>query len=185
MAAKIEKITCNFIGDFEVADNLVRNANALSRLSETNDKGVFNKLMAIQAGSITEAALEQIIYRAQNFNREGVPNISEDDRKKIESTTIERFNNIIQAMQKYKILDGLGDKIYAELEDLRKYRNKVHIQLDVGIAGVSRKENEAFSDKTVAWSLDLCVRVLKYLNEHLPRPKGLEQYAREISIPTA
>src|SRR5215203_1997396 len=85
------------------------------RLSATNEKELFNKLIVIQAGSIAEASLGQIIYRAQNYNREGVPNISEEDRKKIENTTIEKFNNIIQAMKKYKILDGMGNKIYDEL----------------------------------------------------------------------
>jgi hypothetical protein len=90
MAAKTEMLNCFFIGEFKVGDNLVRNANALCRLSELNDKGLFNKLIVIQAGSIVEAALGQIIYRAQNFNREGVPNITEEDRKKIESTEMRR-----------------------------------------------------------------------------------------------
>src|SRR5882762_4248511 len=95
MAAKVETITCNFIGDFKVGDNLLRNGDALCRLSTMNDKGVFNKLMVAQAGSIVEAALDQIIYRAQAYTREGVPNISDADLKKIRDTKIERFNNII------------------------------------------------------------------------------------------
>jgi hypothetical protein len=185
MAAKTETLNCFFIGEFKVGDNLVRNANALCRLSEMNDKGLFNKLIVIQAGSIVEAALGQIIYRAQNFNREGVPNITEEDRKKIESTEIEKFNNILQAMKKYKILDGLGEKIYDELHDLRKYRNKIHIQDDVDIKGVSRDEDDAFSETLVAWSLELCIRVLKHLNEKYRRPKDLERFAHEIAIPTA
>ena len=74
MAAEMEKITCNFIGDFKVGDNIVVNAEALCRLSTTNEKGTFNKLMVVQAGSIVEAALDQIIYRAQNYTKEGIPN---------------------------------------------------------------------------------------------------------------
>src|SRR5450631_1000792 len=83
MPAKIEKIECKFIGEFKVGDNLVRNADALCKLSAGNENGVFNKLMVIQAGSIVEAALNEIIYRAQNFNKEKVTNISEADRKAI------------------------------------------------------------------------------------------------------
>jgi hypothetical protein len=45
MTAKIEKIVCKFIGDFKVGDNLVRNADALCKLSDANENGVFNKLM--------------------------------------------------------------------------------------------------------------------------------------------
>ena len=81
MTGQSETITCRFIGDFKVGDNLVRNADALCRLSASNNEGVFNKLMVIQAGSIVEASLHEIIYRAQNFTREGVPNT----QKKIET----------------------------------------------------------------------------------------------------
>jgi acetolactate synthase small subunit len=126
MAATIEKIVCKFVGDFEVADNIVRNGDALCKLSAANENLVFNKLMVIQASSIVEAGLDQIIYRAQNYNREGVPNISEEDRLAIAATTVEKFNNIIQTMKKYKILDELG---------------------------TSRNEWTAFSNEIVAWAL--------------------------------
>ncbi len=185
MAAKIEKIVCKFIGDFKVGDNLVRNADALRRLSTTNEKGAFNKLIVIQAGSIVEAALGEIIYRAQNFIKEGVPNISKEDREAIANKTVELFNNIIQVMESYKILKGLGDEIYNELHKLRKYRNKVHIQTDVDIKGISRDESAAFSTDIVAWALEFTIRVLKHLNEQFARPKDLGQYAHELSIPSA
>jgi hypothetical protein len=64
MGGKVETIKCNFIGDFKVGDNLLVNGQSLCRLSATNEKGIFNKLMVVQAGSIVEAALDQIIYRA-------------------------------------------------------------------------------------------------------------------------
>lgn len=185
MPAKIEKIVCKFIGDFKVGDNLVRNADALCKLSAANENGVLNKLMVIQAGSIIEAALNEIIYRAQNFNKEKVTNISEADRIAIAAKDIDKFNTIIDVMKKYKILDGLGAGIYDELHKIKKYRNKVHIQADVDIAGVSRDEDKAFSKDIVDWSLELTVRVLKHLTDKFARPKELEQFAHELSIPDA
>jgi hypothetical protein len=185
MAATTEKIVCKFIGDFKVGDNLVRNADALYKLRACNENGVFDKLSVIQAGSIVETALWEIIYRAQNFTKEGVPNILKEDREAIGNTTVDRFNNIIQVMQKYKILEGLGAGIYDELHKLRKYRNRVHIHLDQEIKDVSRDEDAAFSAEIVTWALELTVRVLKHLNEKFPRPKNLEQFAHELSIPTA
>lgn len=183
MTQKNEAITCRFIGDFKVGDNLVRNADALCRLSTANEDGLLNKLMVIQAGSIVEASLHEIIYRAQNFTREGVPNISKADRDELATKTVELFNNIIVIMQKYKILDGLGAEIYDELHKLRRYRNKVHIQTDLGIKDVPRDENKAFSGDTVAWALALVICVLQHLNEQFPRPKELEQFAHELTIP--
>jgi hypothetical protein len=186
MAAIVTKITCKFIGDFKVGDNLVLNADALCKLSNGNEKGAFNKLMVIQAGSIVEAALNEIVYRAKTFTKEGVPNISKEDRDEIATKTVEKFSVIIDVMKKYKILDGLGAAtIYDELHKLRKYRNKVHIQTDVDIQGVSRDEPTAFSKTIVGWSLEFTVRVLNHLNATYARPKELEQYAHELSIPSS
>jgi hypothetical protein len=98
---KIETISCRFIGDFKVGDNMVYNAGLLCKLAESGS--TFNKLMLLQAGAITEAALWEIIYRAQNFNREVVPNISEEDRVEIEGKKVERFKAIIDVMKKYAI----------------------------------------------------------------------------------
>ena len=184
-AQTTKQVVCRFIGDFKVGDNLVRNADALCRLSASNENGVFNKLIVIQTGSIVEAALHEIIYRAQNFTREGVPNIPKADRDELATKNVELFNNIINVMKKYDVLKGLGVDIYDELHRLRKYRNKVHIQTDVDIKNVPRDENAAFSAKTVVWALEFTVRVLNHLNEKFSRPKELEHFAHSLSIPLA
>ncbi len=123
-------ITCNFIGDFKVGDNITRNAASLCKLVDTNENAIFNKLIVVQAGSIVEAALDQIFYRAKHHTKEGVPTISEGHRAKIAAKKLGRFKVIIDKMREYKLLDELGVDIYSELEKLRAYRNRVHIQLD-------------------------------------------------------
>ena len=182
--AKTLDIVCNFIGDFEVADNMVRNGQALCALKAANEDCVFNKLMVIQAGSIVEVALAQIIYRAQNFNREGVPNITEEERLEIADKKVDKLNNIIQLMKKYKILDGLGaDEVYDELHKLRKYRNKVHIQKRLMIEGTPQKDDAAFTNAVRKWSLGLCVKIIKHLNEKYARPEPFPQYVDSLEIP--
>ena len=69
MTLKTETISCNFVGDFKVGDNLVFNADVLCKLTVANKGSVFNKPIVIQTGSIVEAALARIIYRAQNYNQ--------------------------------------------------------------------------------------------------------------------
>ena len=182
MAFKTEEIVCRFIGDFKVRDNLVRNAATLCRLDATNDAGIFNKLMVVQAGSITEAALQQI-----NLSRPGVQ--SRGCRQHCGrgppcdcGKKIEKFAVIIDVMEKYKILNELGEGIYKELHKLREYRNKVHIQLDV--EGASRDENVAFSDAICTWALKFNMQVLKHLNEKYPRPKELKSFATPLMLPS-
>lgn len=181
--ADIETIKCNFVGDFKVGDNILANGKALCRLSATNEDRTFNKLMVVQAGSIVEAALDQIIYRAQNYTKEGIPNIPEATLKKIRDTEIERFNNIIQAMKTHKLLDGLGATIYDDLHRLRELRNRVHIQFDDKPKDLGRNDHDAFTDKNVAWSLALCINVLKHLADKYPRPEALGVFAHDVSIP--
>lgn len=183
MAESFVRIICKFIGDFKVGDNISYNASALCRLSQLNENGCFNKLMLIQAGSIVEASLAEIVYRAQNFNQEGVSNISEADRLAISQKEIERFKTIIDVMKKYKILDGLGKDIYDELDQLRKYRNRVHIQNDAEIKGVPRDELRAFNGDILKWALALNVRILEHLNDRFPRPKAIEQFAHKLDLP--
>lgn len=175
------EIPSNFIGDFKVGDNLAYNAGVLRSLCDHNGDGGLNKLVVVQVGAILEAALGQIIYRAQNFNREGVPNIAEADRQEIEGKKIDKLNNIIDVMRKYGLLDELGGGIYDELHTLRKFRNKVHIQDDN--QDVPRDEAVAFTPARCAWSLGLCATVLGFLSQKFPRPADVAKYVEPLHIP--
>lgn len=183
MADNLLKLKCSFIGDFKVGDNLVSNANALCRLHTYNENGIFNKLIVVQLGSIIEAALDQIVYRAQNHTREGVPNIGEVELKSIRETKVDSFNNIIQAMEKHKILDDLGKSIYSDLHRLREFRNRIHIQFDDKPDGLGRDDAAAFNEENLKWSLSLSNDVIEFLAKRFPRPKELEAFAHEISLP--
>ena len=135
MAIETETILCCFIGDFKVGDNLVFNADLLCKLVTASKSSSFNKLIVLQAGAIIEASLAQIIYRAQYFTREGLPNITEADRLEIEGKKVGRFKAIIDVMRKYMILDPRDTGIYDELDKLREYSNKVHSSLISGSRG--------------------------------------------------
>ncbi len=82
------------------------------------------------------------------------------------------------------MLDDLEGDIYEELHRLRKFRNKVHIQDDIKFQGVSRDEEQAFSESVCNWALHLNLLVLRYLSDKLCRPKHIHSYVRPIVIPT-
>jgi hypothetical protein len=108
----------------------------------------------------------------------------EADQREIEATKIDKFNTVIDILKKYKVLNALGDNIYDELHKLRKYRNKVHIQDNIEIDGVSRDEGDAFSDDIRTWAVGLNTKVLKYLSENLGRPKHIERYVNPLVVPS-
>ncbi len=184
MPMQIHNVPCNFVGEFKVGDNLVFNADMLCKLVGANDEGAFNKLVVLEAGSILEAALLQIIFRAQHHNREGVPNIPEADRRAIEGQTIDKFATVIDVMRRRRILDGLRLNIYDDLHNLRRYRNKIHIQDTIDIRGVSVDEVNAFSDQICTWALNLNLEVLQHLSANFARPAAIAGHVNDLSIPT-
>ncbi|TPG39839.1 hypothetical protein EAH79_14250 [Sphingomonas koreensis] len=177
------EVGCTFVGDFKVGDNLGYNCDLLCNLVEANARGAFDKMIVLQAGAILEAALTQIIYRAQNYNSEGVPNISEAERQQIEERKIDIFAVVIDVLRKYAVLDPIGGDIYDELHRLRRYRNKIHIQTNVRIDGVPRDEDAIFTADLTAWALDLVRRVLAYLSEALARPPHIHNYVGALRVP--
>lgn len=177
------EIPCNFVGSFKVGDNLRYNCEVLCNLNAANAGNAFNKLIVLQVGAILEAALIQIIFRAQHFNLEGVPNIVEADRLKIEESKIDKFAVSIDVLRKYNVLNGLGGDIYDEMHRLRKYRNKIHIQEDVSIQGASLDEDVLFTPELALWALGLNRRTLQFLSENLPRPPHIHGYVGPLVIP--
>lgn len=183
IATEIVELDCNIFGDFKIGDNAGYNAALLSGLVESNEDGKFNKPIALQAASLIEVAAIQIFYRARNYNREGVPNIAEADRQAIAEKQLDKFAVIIDNLRKYDILNGLGGDIYDELHKLRKYRNKIHIQLDVEIEGMSRDERKQFTTASINWAIDLNWRVLSYLEENYARPENIRGHVQPLRLP--
>jgi len=177
------QIPCNFIGQFKVGDNLRYNCDLLCALAASNVDNSFNKMIVLQTGSIIEAALIEIIFRAQNYNVEGVPNIAAGDRQKIEELKIDKFAVAIDVLRKYGVLNGVRENVYDDLHRLRKYRNKVHIQDDVKIEGAPRDEEDLFTNILVAWSIILNREVLQFLSDHLPRPAHIHGYVGDLEVP--
>ncbi|WP_140056118.1 hypothetical protein [Oceanibaculum nanhaiense] len=162
MGCNIVDVPSHYIGDFKVGDNIAYNSDVLCELVNSNDGGRFNKLIVIQAASILEASLGEIIYRAQKFYIEGLSGIKEKDLEEIRGKKIDKLNNIILIMQKYKILHNLSETIYSEINELRILRNKIHIQDDIG-NGFSRDEDAVFTNEL----RDRCLRLLLLIIEFL------------------
>lgn len=181
MPVTFENFNCNLFGDFKVGDNTVYNAELLCRLIEVNADGRFNKLVILQIASLLEVCCAQIFYRAQNYNREGVPNISEEDREAIALKQIDKLAVIIDNLSKYHILDAMDAGVYAELHKLRRLRNKIHIQGDV--QGYSRDEHQVFTDALVRWASTLNWNVLTHLQANFARPAEMAVYVQPLRLP--
>lgn len=183
MPFEIENLDCNIFGSFKTGDNAVYNASLLCDLIEANTDEKLNKSVVLQATSMIEVAAIQIFYRARNYNLEGVPRISEEDRKSVAMKQIDKLAVIIDNLRKYGVLDGLGEYIYDDLHMLRKYRNKIHIHLNVDVPGAPIDEDQLFTTFRVNWAIDLCWRVHSHLAEHYSRPDHIAGYVSPLRLP--
>ncbi len=180
---KTIEIEANFIGDFKVGDNIACNCEILCELVDANKTGKLNKVIVLQAVSILEACMSEIIFRAQEFNREGVPRISDEDQKQIKDKKYDKLATITDAFRKYKLLDGLGEDIYEGIHLLRKYRNKVHIQNDVKDLA-ERNEYKIFSDDFTKFALDKVIEIITFLSAELSRPEHIKGYVQPFTFPS-
>jgi hypothetical protein len=183
MLFDFDKLECNIFGDFKAGDNAGYNSELLSNLVEANENGKFNKPILLQAASLIEVAAIQIFYRAQNYSLEGVPNVLEADRKEIEDKQIDKFAVVIDNLRKYQILNGMGADIYDDLHKLRKYLNKIHIQLNVNIPNVHRDEDRVFTNDKTRWAVGLNWRVLSHLAEHYSCPNHIKGFVQPLRLP--
>lgn len=183
MSFKFEVLECSIFGSFKAGDNAGYNSQLLCDLVEANEEGKFNKPILLQAASLIEVAAIQIFYRAKHYNKEGVPNVSEEDRQEIEQKQIDKFAVVIDNLRKYNILNGVGEGVYDDLHKLRKYRNKIHIQSHLDIPSVPLDEVQIFTNDLTIWAIDLNWLVLSHLAEQYPRPEHIKGYVQPLNLP--
>lgn len=121
------------MGSFKLGDNIVFNLAILKKLYaiseiDTQAKFYFRKLQIITIVSIIEAVLYDFHLRARTYTFEGVQNLTQGVLDTIRSKQIDKFEKLIASCKKHKIFDSYGEQFYSDLDNLRKLRNRVHIQ---------------------------------------------------------
>jgi hypothetical protein len=128
------KYKSGFIGDFKLGDNINHNLNILRvlyafQISGTSSQAeLLRKPIIVTIGSIAEAILYDLyMVKIKKFTQEGVPTFSTDLLDELRAMTIDEFAKYISNARSMRIL-GQGDDLYDSLDELRKLRNRVHIQ---------------------------------------------------------
>ncbi len=122
-----------FIGNFKLGDNIVHNLSILRELYAIQSNGgraatLFRKPIIVLIGAIAEAILYDLyVVKISTFTCEGVPNIPDNVLDEIRDKTIDEFAKYISNARSKQLL-GDDPQIYDDLDDLRKLRNRIHIQ---------------------------------------------------------
>lgn len=127
-------VSASFIGKFKVGDNINHSLNALSLLyhGQAEAGGAHGKCLAkpiiFLLASVAEGILFDLHYRLVNFTKEGVRGIAADVAEYIRERQIDDFSKYINSAKKHKLLGEENDDLFEKLENLRKLRNRIHIQ---------------------------------------------------------
>lgn len=181
------KIKSNFICLFKIGDNINHNLKVLALLYKTESslpdetKTLLYKPIIITVASICEAILYDFHVRIKHNTKEGVKNLASNIIDRIRTKNIDEFEKYIASAKKNELFEKNDSTFYDELDDLRKLRNRVHIQ--------NRKrhfepdESTAFNRKRKIMSEKILERILKQMVDKYSRPNSVTGYVDDFEIP--
>lgn len=127
----VEAITGTFMWSFKKGDNIIYNLEIVWELyeakSRSTDKRKYNKPIIVTLVSIIECILDDFAYRIRGHVRDTVPNISQADIEKFRTRKYDKLEHYIAASKKFNLFNRTVD-FYDLMDELRKARNRVHIQ---------------------------------------------------------
>ena len=177
-------IPSGFIGSFKLGDNIVHNLAILRELYAAQSTGteeqrsLLRKPISVLIASVAEAVLFDLYLRINKFTREGVANIPDAVLDDIRNKTIDEFAKYIDNAKSNSLL-GSDDAIYDALTNLRKLRNRVHIQNTR--RHFEADESDAFSEDRQAnaeWALETLLQKM-----HTDYGRNMQQHVEDFVLP--
>ena len=178
-------VPSNFIGVFKTGDNINHNLRILKLLyayfDEANDteKELLRKPITVTLVSITEAMLHDFHTRVQRFTTEGVSNLADSVRQYIRGNRLEAFERYIASARKHDLFKA-EPLLYDHLDELRRLRNRVHIQNSK--RDYEPDESVAFSDERKIRAEKVLEYVCKFLSRNHARPRHFA-YVADFQFP--
>lgn len=127
-------IRSSFIGSFKLGDNINHNLDVLALLyrhhdaSTQQERRLLCKPIILLLVSIIEAVLHDFHGRIKLFTVEGVRNLPGEVIAHIRFVKIDQFGKYIVSARKHDFFDLADSEFYDRLDELRRLRNRIHIQ---------------------------------------------------------
>lgn len=180
-------VSAGFIGNFKLGDNINHNLKILAYLYQRQadphdtDAWLLRKPVTIVLGSICEAILHDLHLRMRTHTIEGVQGIANSVLNYVRGKKIDKFERYISSAKKHSLLGPPTEAIYDDLEQLRKLRNRVHIQNEK--FDFEPDDSHAFSkDRQIAGEKTL-EKLIKTISTNHPRPAGVNGYVQDFQLP--
>jgi hypothetical protein len=177
-------IESKFIGDFKLGDNICHNLNVAEVLydkfedSDADDRRLLCKPIIVLLASIVEAVLYDFHKRVKTLTIEGVKNLTADAIDYIRFAEIDDFAKYIDSARKQKLFGHADKALYERMHDVRKLRNRVHIQNEKKY--VPRDEYDAFTLEAKLLTEQVVEKTLRTLATNFARD---HDYVSEFVLP--
>lgn len=180
-------LSSDFIGDFKTGDNINYNLRILRLLytlhdqAEPGDKPLLRKPIIVTSVSIIEALLYDFHMRMRVFTIEGVTNLAEDVVAYVRGKKLDEFEKLIRSARKHNLFGRKDEAFYDCLDELRKVRNRVHVQnpkpdLPPDEFRVFTEERKVTAEKMLEW-------LIRFMSNNHPRPQHVTGYVEPFRLP--
>jgi hypothetical protein len=180
-------VSGGFIGMFKLGDNIQYNLEILKYLyreqtsASPSDAHLLRKPIIVLLGSVCEAVLYDLHLRMRTYTIEGVSGIAYSVLAYVRGKRIDKFEHYISSTKKHSLLGPKNDGIYDDLEELRKLRNRIHIQNEK--RHFEPDESDAFSKKRQDVAEQASEKLLKHVSANHPRPATTQGYVKDFELP--
>lgn len=179
-------IKSHFIAIFKVGDNINHNLQILSLLyryfdsAKEEDRALLRKPIIIGLVSITEAILYDFHKRINLFTNEGVKNLPANVMAYIRGKKLDELGKYIDSARKHNLFQARDHRFYDILDELRKLRNRVHIQNTNG--DFEPDECDAFSEKRRVLAEKVLEKVMRVMSAKYPRRES-HHFVEDFTLP--
>lgn len=177
-------IESKFIGDFKLGDNIAYNLDILAVLyrhfeeAGADERRLLCKPITTLLVTIIEAVLHDFHFRIISLTREGVAGIASSVLEYVRGKKIDKLGHYIGSAKKHNFLLAADDQFYADLDELRRLRNRLHIQ-NYG-DDFARDDVDTFTDVRKVLAERALEKTMRVMAEHYGRPHN---HVREFNLP--
>lgn len=162
-----------FFWDFKRMDNVNYNFDVLKILCDAKktakNNALFNRPILLQLVAITECILYDFVRRVNEHRQEIIPNIDQVAIDDTRTKSLDEFEPVIAHIKKNNLLRmAVTDSIYDDLDNLRKIRNRVHIQ--DRHQQLDKNEYNIWVEGNIRLAGNVLERVIEVLCHVYPRP---------------
>lgn len=172
-----------FIQTFKIGDNINHNLKIVRTLYELSEgdhsvRVILRKPIIVTLVSVAEAMLYDFISRIQSAER--IATLPANTVYALRDKKYKELTTLISGARKHDLFNT-GDEFYDQLDELRKLRNRVHIQNEKN--HFERDEPHAFSAQRQRDAESVVEYVAKFLSINHPRATGLHGYVNDLEFP--